>query len=43
LAAVQGVQRDLGLFGVATAPAAPRALTADERRLQAEVPPHHGS
>ena len=43
LAALQGVQRDLGLFGVATAPAAPRALTADERQLQAEVPPHHGS
>ena len=43
LAAVHRAQRSLGLFGQPAAPVAPRALNADERRLQHDVPPHHGS
>jgi len=42
LAALQRVQQDLGLFGRSSAPAAPRKLTGDERRLLDDVPPHHG-
>ncbi len=41
-AVLQQVQRDLGVFGRSAAPARARALTADERRLLSEVPPHHG-
>lgn len=41
-AVLQQVQRDLGVFGQPAAPAPARALTADERRLLGEVPPHHG-
>ncbi|MFT3860534.1 hypothetical protein [Micropruina sp.] len=41
-AAVQRTQRELGLFGQVAAPAAARGLDADERRLMADVPPHHG-
>lgn len=43
LAVLQQVQGDLGLFGRAAAPAPRRPLTADERRLLNDVPPHHGS
>ncbi len=42
IALLQRLQVELGLFGRAAAPAAPRPLTADERRLLNEVPPHHG-
>lgn len=42
LAAVQQAQSELGLFGRPTGPAPRRALTADERRLLQDVPPHHG-
>ena len=42
-AVLQRAQQDLGLFGRSSTPAIPRELTADERRLQAEVPPHHGA
>ena len=41
-ALLQRLQVELGLFGRPAAPAAPRPLTADERRLLNEVPPHHG-
>lgn len=40
-AAVQQLQLSLGLLGEHAAPAAPRALTAEERRLVQDVPPHH--
>lgn len=43
LAAVQAAQTALGLLGTPARPAAARPLTADERRLLADVPPHHGS
>lgn len=43
LAVLQQVQSDLGLFGRAAAPAQRRPLTADERRLLRDVPPHHGA
>lgn len=43
LAAVQQAQVRLELFGDQSAPAQPRALNADERRLMQDVPPHHGS
>lgn len=42
-AVLQRVQQDLGLFGRAAAPAPRRPLTADERRLLHDVPPHHGT
>ncbi|MFT4293888.1 MAG: hypothetical protein QM582_00565 [Micropruina sp.] len=42
LAVLQRIQLDLGRFGRASRPAPPRPLTADERRLLNEVPPHHG-
>ena len=42
IALLQRLQVELGLFGRAAAPAAPRPLTPDERRLLNEVPPHHG-
>ncbi|MFT3970884.1 MAG: hypothetical protein QM695_11565 [Micropruina sp.] len=42
IALLQRLQADLGLFGRRAAPATDRPLTADERRLLHEVPPHHG-
>ncbi|MCW3158906.1 hypothetical protein [Micropruina sonneratiae] len=42
-AVLQEVQAELGRFGRTAAPAPAHPLTADERRLLAEVPPHHGS
>lgn len=42
IALLQRLQADLGLFGRRAAPATDRPLTADERRLLNEVPPHHG-
>lgn len=42
IALLQRTQVELGLFGRPAAPAVPRPLTADERRLLNEVPPHHG-
>ncbi|QLQ14916.1 MAG: hypothetical protein HZY73_03340 [Micropruina sp.] len=42
-AALAAALDDLGLRGPARPPAPPRPLTADERRLLAEVPPHHGT
>lgn len=42
-AVLQRVQQELGMFGRVSAPAPRRPLTADERRLLGEVPPHHGS
>lgn len=41
-AAVVELRRRLGVGSAPTAVAAPRALTADERRLLQDVPPHHG-
>ncbi len=41
-AVLQQVQSALGVFGQPAAPVPPRTLTADERRLLNEVPPHHG-
>lgn len=43
LAVLQRVQGDLGLFGRTAAPPPRRPLTADERRLLRDVPPHHGA
>lgn len=42
-AVLQRIQQDLGLFGRPSAPAAPKELTGDERRLLSDVPPHHGA
>lgn len=41
-ALVRALADRLELGGVATAPSRRRRLTPDERRLLAEVPPHHG-
>lgn len=42
-AALGGVRRSLGLEVLETRPPSSRTrLDADERRLQADVPPHHG-
>lgn len=42
-AVLQRAQQELGMFGRAAAPAPRRPLTADERRLLNDVPPHHGT
>lgn len=42
-AVLQAVQLELGRFGRTAAPARAHPPTADERRLLADVPPHHGS
>lgn len=42
-AALAAVMADLGLQGRTRGPAPARPLTQDERRLLADVPPHHGA
>ena len=42
-AALSALQHQLGLGGSRGRVATPRSLDADERRLRADVPPHHGS
>lgn len=43
VAALSGVRTGLGIDGLTRLPPLPsRPLTADDRRLLADVPPHHG-